>query len=47
MADPIAMPADAAYVLARCKDSFYSASSMERLPTEVAIRAQVEDFAKI
>ncbi|ANL07259.1 TIM barrel domain-containing protein (plasmid) [Rhizobium esperanzae] len=46
---PIAMPADAAYVLARCKDcnSFYSASSMERLPTEVAIRAQVEDFAKI
>nr|WP_221102883.1 MULTISPECIES: phosphoenolpyruvate hydrolase family protein [Rhizobium] len=46
---PIAMPADAAHVLARCKgcNGFYGASSMERLPTEVAIRAQVEDFAKI
>ncbi|PDT01366.1 hypothetical protein CO666_26125 [Rhizobium chutanense] len=46
---PIAMPADAAYVLAHCKgcNGFYGASSMERLPTEVAIRAQVEDFAKI
>jgi len=43
------MPADAAYVLARCKrcDGFYGAGSMERLPTEAAIRAQVEDFAKI
>ncbi|MBB2752980.1 UNVERIFIED_ORG: putative TIM-barrel enzyme [Rhizobium aethiopicum] len=46
---PIAMSADAAHVLARCKgcNGFYGASSMERLPTEVAIRAQVEDFAKI
>ena len=46
---PIAMPADAAYVLARCKGchGFYGASSMERLPTEVAIRAQVEQFATI
>lgn len=46
---PIAMPADAAYVLAGCKgcNGFYGASSMERLPTEVAIRVQVEDFAKM
>lgn len=46
---PIAMPTDAAYVLAHCKgcNGFYGASSMERLPTEVAIRAQVEDFVKI
>ncbi|MQW88153.1 phosphoenolpyruvate hydrolase family protein [Sinorhizobium saheli] len=46
---PIAMPADAAYMLAGCKgcNGFYGASSMERLPTEVAIRAQVEDFAKM
>ncbi|WP_105418168.1 MULTISPECIES: phosphoenolpyruvate hydrolase family protein [Neorhizobium] len=43
---PIAMPDDAAYVLSRCKgcDGFYGASSMERLPTEQAIKAQVEAF---
>ncbi len=43
---PIAMPADAKYVLgrtARCH-GFYGASSMERLPVEVAIRRQVEEF---
>ncbi len=43
---PIAMPDDAAYVLThteRCH-GFYGASSMERLPTERAIRAQVESF---
>ncbi|QKK25974.1 phosphoenolpyruvate hydrolase family protein (plasmid) [Rhizobium hidalgonense] len=46
---PIAMPADAADVLARCKgcNGFYGASSMERLPTEIAIRTQVEDFVTI
>jgi predicted TIM-barrel enzyme len=46
---PIAMPKDAGYVLQKCKDiqGFYGASSMERLPTETAIKAQVEEFAKI
>ena len=43
---PIAMPADAQYVLERCKglDGFYGASSMERLPAEVAITNQVKQF---
>jgi predicted TIM-barrel enzyme len=43
---PIAMPADARYVLSRVPacHGFYGASSMERLPVEIAIKAQVEDF---
>lgn len=43
---PIAMPTDAQYVLDRVSgcDGFYGASSMERLPTEVAITAQSRDF---
>ena len=43
---PIAEPADAAYVLARTEGivGFYGASSMERLPTEVAITEQVRQF---
>lgn len=46
---PIAMPDDAAYILKHCKNihGFYGASSMERLPTEVAIKAQIEAFKKI
>ncbi|MFN7733566.1 MAG: phosphoenolpyruvate hydrolase family protein [Pirellula sp.] len=46
---PIAMPEDAQYVLDRCRnvDGFYGASSMERLPTEVAITQQVRDFMKL
>ncbi|TCV73780.1 putative TIM-barrel enzyme [Neorhizobium sp. R1-B] len=46
---PIAMPDDAAYVLSRCKgcDGFYGASSMERLPTELAIKAQIEAFSSL
>jgi predicted TIM-barrel enzyme len=46
---PIAEPNDAQYVLKKCKDiqGFYGASSMERLPTEVAIKAQVEEFGKL
>jgi predicted TIM-barrel enzyme len=46
---PLAMPNDAQYVLKKCKDinGFYGASSMERLPTEKAIKAQVEEFGKI
>ncbi|MEI8211861.1 MAG: phosphoenolpyruvate hydrolase family protein [Planctomycetota bacterium] len=43
---PIATPHDAQYVLDRCRnvDGFYGASSMERLPTEIAITQQVRDF---
>ena len=46
---PIAEPDDAAFVLKACKDvdGFYGASSMERLPTERAIKAQVEAFTSI
>jgi len=43
---PIASPEDAQYILARVPvvDGFYGASSMERLPTELAIAQQVRDF---
>jgi predicted TIM-barrel enzyme len=43
---PIAEPEDATYVLGRCPqiDGFYGASSMERLPTERAIKGQTEKF---
>jgi len=43
---PIAEPEDARFVLSRLKacDGFYGASSMERLPTERAIRDQVKAF---
>lgn len=45
---PIAMPDDAQYILDRCDiHGFYGASSMERLPTEIAIQKQVEDFIKL
>ena len=45
---PIAMPNDAQYVLSRCDiHGFYGASSMERLPTEIAIKAQVAEFTKL
>lgn len=46
---PIAEPADAAYVLERCAgvDGFYGASSMERLPTERAIKEQTEKFTHL
>jgi predicted TIM-barrel enzyme len=46
---PIAEPADAAFVLGRVKgcDGFYGASSMERLPTEIAITDQNRRFAAI
>ncbi|UYO00216.1 MAG: phosphoenolpyruvate hydrolase family protein [Devosia sp.] len=46
---PIATPEDAAYVLQRTDrcHGFYGASSMERLPTEQAIRSQVEEFRAI
>ena len=43
---PIATPADAQYVMERVPlvDGFYGASSMERLPTELAITGQVREF---
>lgn len=46
---PIAEPDDAAYILSHCPDchGFYGASSMERLPTEVAIKNIVHEFKKI
>lgn len=46
---PIAMPDDATYILKKCKNihGFYGASSMERLPTEVAIQQQIEAFKEI
>lgn len=46
---PIAMPEDAHFILKNCKDihGFYGASSMERLPTEIAIKNQIEQFKNI
>ncbi len=46
---PISMPEDAEYVLRHTKSvhGFYGASSMERLPTEVAIREQMEKFKAV
>jgi len=46
---PISMPEDAEYVLQNTDGvhGFYGASSMERLPTEVAIRQQMEKFRSI
>jgi predicted TIM-barrel enzyme len=46
---PIAEPEDAAYVLQNTEGvvGFFGASSIERLPTEVAIRQQAEAFKAI
>ena len=46
---PIAEPEDASYILERVPevDGFYGASSMERLPTEVAITEQIKRFTEI
>ena len=46
---PIAEPDDASYILERVPevDGFYGASSMERLPTEVAITEQIKRFTAI
>jgi len=43
---PISMPEDAAYVMKHGEhcNGFHGASSMERLPTEVAIKAHVERY---
>ncbi len=46
---PIATPEDAAWILARCAGchGFYGASSMERLPTEVALTETTRRFMQI
>jgi predicted TIM-barrel enzyme len=46
---PIAMPEDAEYVLQNTKGvhGFYGASSMERLPAEIAIKEQTQKFKAI
>jgi predicted TIM-barrel enzyme len=43
---PIAMAEDAAYVLRTCRHchGFYGASSMERLPAEIALAEQTRKF---
>jgi len=46
---PIAMPEDANYILKNCPNchGFYGASSMERLPTEIALTEQTRKFKAI
>jgi predicted TIM-barrel enzyme len=46
---PIAMPSDAEYILKNCGHchGFYGASSMERLPVEIALTEQTKSFKKI
>ena len=46
---PISSPADAQFMLDRCPDldGFYGASSMERLPTERALTAEVATFTSL
>lgn len=46
---PIALPEDAQYMLSNCPDchGFYGASSMERLPTEIALTDQTRRFKAI
>jgi len=46
---PIANPADAQYILDHTDGivGFYGASSIERFPTEVSIRAQTEEFKAV
>ena len=46
---PIATPEDAAYILAKSRNchGFYGASSMERLPTEIALTETTRSFKRI
>jgi predicted TIM-barrel enzyme len=46
---PIATPEDATFILSHCPDchGFYGASSMERLPTEVALTETTRRFTQI
>jgi len=46
---PIATPKDAQFILAKCPgcNGFYGASSMERLPTEIALTETTRKFKRI
>ena len=46
---PIATPEDAGFILGKCRgiDGFYGASSMERLPVETALTAEVRRFGEL
>jgi predicted TIM-barrel enzyme len=46
---PVSEPEDAKFMLEHCPDchGFYGASSMERLPTEIAIRERTEQFSAL
>ncbi len=46
---PISMPEDAEYILQNTKgiDGFYGASSVERLPSEIAIKEQMQKFKAV
>jgi predicted TIM-barrel enzyme len=46
---PIATPEDARFILQHCPgcDGFYGASSMERLPAEVALTETTQAFTRI
>jgi predicted TIM-barrel enzyme len=46
---PIATPDDARFILKNCPNchGFYGASSMERLPTEIALTAETRKFKEI
>jgi predicted TIM-barrel enzyme len=46
---PIAMPKDAEWILGQCPElhGFYGASSMERLPTEIALTDTTRQFMNI
>lgn len=46
---PVAMPDDAGFVIQNCRNchGFYGASSMERLPTEIALTARTREFTQI
>jgi len=46
---PLSQPDDALYMLNNCSNcqGFYGASSMERLPTEIAIRDQTQAFKQM
>lgn len=46
---PIAEPEDAQFIIDRVKgiDGFYGASSVERLPTEIAITNQIRKFKSV
>ena len=47
--EPVAEPADAEFILKNTRNchGFYGASSMERLPTEVALTEQTRRFKRI